>query len=157
MKGRTLIAFPLEWPIFMRRRLKQAADLHSSRIGQWLVLQQLRDEHRALRLARVVAVYRRKRDFFAQALQRHLAGFATWQVPAGGLFFWLELARAIDTRTLLPGAIQRGVVFMPGEPFYPICAHAHGTLRLNFSYADEEQTERGLAILAALLAHAPRT
>jgi len=133
-------------------RLKQAADLHSSRISQWLVLEQLRDPHRMDRLARVVATYRHKRDFFANALERHLGKFATWQLPPGGLFFWITLARPLDTRTLLPEAIQRGVAFMPGEPFYPSVSEHCGTLRLNFSHADEEKTERGLAILAALLA-----
>jgi 2-aminoadipate transaminase len=132
-------------------RLKQAADLHSSRISQWLVLEQLRDPHRLDRLARVVAIYRHKRDFFANALERHLGKFATWQLPPGGLFFWLTLARPIDTRVLLSEAIQRGVAFMPGEPFYPDLSKTCGTLRLNFSHADEEKTERGLAILAALL------
>jgi DNA-binding transcriptional MocR family regulator len=67
------------------------------------------------------------------------------------LFFWLELNRCIDTRTFLPKAIERGVAFMPGEPFYAENKGARGTLRLNFSHASEEQSERGLAILAELI------
>ena len=132
-------------------RLKQAADLHSSRISQWLVLQQLRDAHRDKRLAGVVATYRSKRDYFAGALERHLGNLATWQLPPGGLFFWVTLARHMDTRTLLPEAIRRGVAFMPGEPFYPDMPESCGALRLNFSHASEEQVERGLSILAELL------
>ncbi|MFL6579422.1 MAG: PLP-dependent aminotransferase family protein [Burkholderiales bacterium] len=132
-------------------RLKQAADLHSNRISQWLVLQQLRAADRGERLGGVVAVYRRKRDYFASALERHLGNLATWQLPPGGLFFWLTLARHMDTRTLLPEAIERGVAFMPGEPFYPHMPKSSGALRLNFSHASEENTERGLAILAELL------
>jgi 2-aminoadipate transaminase len=132
-------------------RLKQAADLHSNRISQWLVLQQLRAADRGERLAAVVAAYRRKRDYFASALERHLGDLATWQLPAGGLFFWLTLARHVDTRNLLPEAIQRGVAFMPGEPFYPHMPTSSGALRLNFSHASEEKIERGLSILAELL------
>ena len=132
-------------------RLKQAADLHSSRISQWLVLQQLRDAHRDERLAGVVAIYRSKRDYFAGALERHLGNLATWQLPPGGLFFWVTLARHMDTRTLLPEAIRRGVAFMPGEPFYPDTPESCGAFRLNFSHASEQQVERGLSILAELL------
>lgn len=135
-------------------RLKQAADLHSSRIGQWLVLQQLSSPERADRLARLVQVYRRKRDRFAGALRRHLGSIATWQTPPGGLFFWLTLERNIDTRALLPEALRRGVAFMPGEPFFPQGPPRCGALRLNFSHADEAQTERGLATLAELLREA---
>lgn len=133
------------------KRLKQAADLHSNRISQWLVLQQMRDAGRNERLAEVAATYRRKRNYFAGALERHLGDLATWQMPPGGLFFWLSLARHMDTRTLLPEAIRRGVAFMPGEPFYPDLPESCGALRLNFSHANEEQIERGLSILAELL------
>jgi 2-aminoadipate transaminase len=132
-------------------RLKQAADLHSNRISQWLVLQQMHAAGRDERLAGVAATYRRKRDYFAGALERHLGNLATWQTPRGGLFFWLTLARQRDTRTLLPEAISRGVAFMPGEPFYPELPESCGALRLNFSHADEEQIEQGLATLAELL------
>jgi 2-aminoadipate transaminase len=75
-------------------------------------------------------------------------------MPPGGLFFWLTLARALDTRTLLPEAIRRGVAFMPGEPFHPEMPEGCGALRLNFSHADATQTDRGLATLAQLLAEA---
>jgi DNA-binding transcriptional MocR family regulator len=132
-------------------RLKQAADLHSNRISQWLVLEQLRDGQRTDRLARVVSTYLNKRDFFAKALERHLGKFATWEMPPGGLFFWLKLTRPCNTRTLLPEAIRRGVAFMPGEPFYPDLPESCSSLRLNFSHADEEKTERGLAVLASIL------
>ena len=132
-------------------RLKQAADLHSNRISQWLVLQQLRSPARAERLESVVSLYRRKRDYFAEALQRHLASVATWEVPPGGLFFWLRLNRARDTRALLSEAIAHRVAFMPGEPFFPDNPNSCGSLRLNFSHAAEADIERGLTTLAPLL------
>jgi DNA-binding transcriptional MocR family regulator len=131
--------------------LKQAADLHSSRVSQWLVLEQLRDPGRAQRAEGLRGNYRRKRDQFAAALARHLGRSASWEVPPGGLFFWLTLERPVDTRTLLPEALRRGVAFMPGELFYPHSPQGRGVLRLNFSHADADQAERGLAILAELL------
>jgi 2-aminoadipate transaminase len=67
------------------------------------------------------------------------------------LFFWLTLARQMDTRTLLPEALRRGVAFMPGEPLYPELPEICGGLRLNFSHADEVQIEKGLSVLAELL------
>jgi 2-aminoadipate transaminase len=134
-------------------RLKQAADLHSSRVSQWLVLQQLNDPAREERKAAIVAAYRRKRDAFARSLERHLGDLATWDVPRGGLFFWLTLDRPLDTRSLLPRALERGVAFMPGEPFFPGPERAAGALRLNFSHAPQEQADRGLQILADLLRH----
>lgn len=131
-------------------RLKQAADLHSSRISQWLVGEQLAAPTRGERLAALRAGYRSKRDLFDAALRRHFSGLADWQLPPGGLFFWLRLRRPVDTRTLLPEAISRGVIFMPGENFHADGDEGVGTLRLNFSLASEEDMEAGLARLAEL-------
>ena len=132
-------------------RLKQAADLHSSRLGQRLVLDQLLHPARAERLEFLVDFYRRKRDFFAECLEEHFGAFASWKIPEGGLFFWLKLDRCVDTRTLLQQALSDGVAFMPGEHFYPH-PEKSGKLRLNFSHASEEQIDRGLGLLAKLLA-----
>ncbi|MBS1169100.1 MAG: GntR family transcriptional regulator [Burkholderiaceae bacterium] len=132
-------------------RLKQAADLHSSRVSQWAVLNFLNDPGYADRLKNVAELYRRKRDDFAAALKRHFSGLAQWQMPAGGLFFWLTLNNSIDTEKLLPTAIERGVAFVPGKPFYANEAESHGTLRLNFSHASREQMDTGLSILASML------
>jgi 2-aminoadipate transaminase len=137
-------------------RLKQAADLHSSRVSQWLVLQQLQHPQRATRLAGLASDYRRRRDAFAALLALHLADLATWVIPPGGLFFWLTLAHPLDTRNLLPRAIERGVAFMPGEPFFSGAAATTGMLRLNFSHASERDADRGLRILAELLREADK-
>ncbi|OIR08739.1 2-aminoadipate transaminase [mine drainage metagenome] len=132
-------------------RLKQAADLHSNRVSQWLVLQQLNDPACEQRLHLLARRYRERRDTFEAALRRHFGDLASWQVPPGGLFFWLTLNRCIDTRLLLPKAIEEGVAFMPGEPFFPAAVESSGQLRLNFSHASEEQADVGLARLAALI------
>lgn len=136
-------------------RLKQAADLHSNRVSQWLVLQQLNDPERNRHMEELVEHYRKRRDAFDAALRRHFSELAHWQTPPGGLFFWLTLNRCIDTRALLPKAIKEGVAFMPGESFLPTAVDRCGQLRLNFSHASESQAEIGLERLAALIRRAP--
>jgi DNA-binding transcriptional MocR family regulator len=132
-------------------RLKQAADLHSNRVSQWLVLQQLNDPERSKHLDELADHYRQRRDAFEVALRHHFGDLASWQTPPGGLFFWLTLKRCIDTRQLLPKAIEAGVAFMPGEPFLPFDTSGCGQLRINFSHASEAQAELGLGKLAALV------
>jgi 2-aminoadipate transaminase len=144
-----LVASPELLPYLTR--LKQAADLHTNRMSQWLVLQQLRKPERQERLTALAQTYRQRRDAFDAALKRHLGTLASWQIPPGGLFFWLTLNQKLDTRLLLADAIEAGVAFMPGEPFMPIETQGTGQLRLNFSHANEAQAERGLAALATLI------
>jgi 2-aminoadipate transaminase len=115
------------------------------------VLQQLNDPACEQRLNELAWRYRERRDAFEAALRRHFGDLANWQMPPGGLFFWLTLNRRIDTRQLLPKAIEQGVAFMPGEPFMPMMVESCGQLRLNFSHASEVQAESGLAKLAALV------
>jgi DNA-binding transcriptional MocR family regulator len=76
---------------------------------------------------------------------------ANWQIPQGGLFFWLTLKQPLDTRQMLPLALEQQVAFMPGEAFMPEPTRGTGQIRLNFSHADRDQTQVGLAKLAGLV------
>ncbi len=129
-------------------RLKQATDLHTNRFGQWLAHGHLTSPGLAERLTHLRSAYSAKRDAMDTALTEHFGELAEWTAPPGGLFFWLRLRTAADTRTLLPAMLERGVAFMPGEVFFPATAPARGYMRLNFSHASAEQMHTGLALLA---------
>lgn len=132
-------------------RLKQAADLHSNRLSQQLVLSLLTRSDYQQRLTRVKAAYREKRDHFDSLLRQYFSNLAEWSRPDGGLFFWLKLTTRIDTRNLLSQAIAHGVAFMPGEPFFPEADTGDSYIRLNFSHASASDSAAGLEILAELI------
>lgn len=132
-------------------RLKQAADLHTNRPGQWLALDYLRSAEKPQRLARLQGFYRERRDAFAAALESEFADIAEWQVPSGGLFFWLKLKQVRDTRPLLQPALEAGVAFMPGEAFFAEEQPPLGYLRLNFSHTEPELMVEGLQRLRKVL------
>lgn len=136
------------------RALKQAADLHTCRMSQWQVLQWLGSERYARHLEEVRAFYRERRDGFARALTLHFSDIADWQIPQGGLFFWLRLKTPLDTRTLLDAALAQDVAFMPGEPFFAEPDRHRGLLRLNFSHVLPERLDTGLARLASVIREA---
>jgi len=133
--------------------LKQAADLHTNRLSQQLVLQQLHSADNKDRLTRLTDLYREKRDHFEAVLNQHFKGLAGWDQPLGGLFFWLRLKSVIDTNVLLEKTLQKRVAVMPGTPFFATDTDAYPALRLNFSHASEAQVEHGLAVLADLIRH----
>lgn len=146
-----MVCSPELYPALLK--LKQAADLHSSRISQRLVGQILNAPDAQVRLKTLQHLYRLKRDQFNDALSTHFGGLASWQIPAGGLFFWLRLntAEPVDTMALLSSAIEAGVTFMPGEPFFADGRDAAGYLRLNFSNADVEEYDAGLSLLSTIV------
>ncbi|WP_028239439.1 aminotransferase-like domain-containing protein [Stutzerimonas azotifigens] len=147
-----LIASPDLFPHLLR--LKQAADLHTNRVGQWQALQWLGSERYREHLAALRAFYRERRDAMQLALTEHFADLADWEVPQGGLFFWLALKRPVDTRALLPRALERQVAFMPGEPFFVEPERNPGYLRLNFSHVPPERLGEGLRRLAEVIREA---
>ncbi len=132
-------------------RLKQAADLHSCRISQQLILKLLQANNG--RNQKLTTFYRQRRDSFDLSLTASFSGIADWQRPVGGLFYWLTLRPefAIDTREILKRSIAAGVAFMPGEAFYPRGVKAVPSLRLNFSHASPQAADDGLYTLAKII------
>jgi len=147
-----LIASPDLFPHLLK--LKQSADLHTNRIGQWQALQWIGSEKYQQYLGELRGFYRQRRDAFQAALETHFADLADWNAPQGGLFFWLTLKQPLDTRTLLNEALANDVAFMPGEPFFPEPDKNLGHLRLNFSHIDPARLDEGLKRLAAVVRQA---
>ena len=133
-------------------RLKQAADLHSSRVSQRIVYGIVNDSQAQERITQLQTMYLDKRDDFNRVLKKHFDDLATWDVPAGGLFYWLTLKSStlIDTQKILQLAINVGVTFMPGEPFFSDGRQASNCFRLNFSSVAYQDMDGGLEKLAAV-------
>ena len=106
----------------------------------------LQDQHlQSLRRA-----YGSRLNAMDQALHEHLAGMARWRRPRGGYFFWLELPRIGDTRSLrkLAGEYQTG--FQPG-PVFSNRGSLQNWMRLSFAHYPEAEIAGGVSRLAALL------
>lgn len=131
-------------------RLKQAADLHTNRLSQFIVLQALQSGVVEQHVARNLPIYRERRDAMQATLERYLGDKADWVKPSGGLFFWLRLRQKTDGMALLNAALPRGLAFMPGDAFFA-GEPDHSALRLNFSHSNLDEIERGVKILADLL------
>jgi DNA-binding transcriptional MocR family regulator len=147
-----LIASPDLFPHLLK--LKQSADLHTNRIGQWQALQWIGSEKYQQHLSELRGFYRQRRDAFQSALETHFSDLAHWNMPQGGLFFWLTLKQPLDTRSLLNEALANDVAFMPGEPFFPDPDKNLGHLRLNFSHIDPARLDEGLKRLATVVRQA---
>jgi 2-aminoadipate transaminase len=78
-----------------------------------------------------------------RALQEHMPDGCSWSEPTGGFFTWLTLAAEIDTVAMRDAAIDAGVAYVPGSPFY-VDDGGRNELRFSFSRLDEEQL--GLAV-----------
>jgi 2-aminoadipate transaminase len=146
-----VVAPPALYPKLLQA--KQAADLHTSIFNQRIVYEVIRNGLLDAHVPTIRARYKAQRDAMQAALVKHLSGMATWQRPVGGMFFWLELQAGLDAMALLPQAVEAGMAFVPGEPFYA-SAPRRNTLRLSFVTVAADKIEAGVAALAAVLRHA---
>jgi DNA-binding transcriptional MocR family regulator len=106
-------------------------------------------------LDKVRAVYAKRAQTMGDALRRELGEAAEFVQPQGGLFVWARLTGAggklRDASELARRAIDRGVAFVPGAPFFakdPDLA----SFRLSFATADEDKIREGVARLAQAIA-----
>ena len=130
---------------------KQAADLHSPGFNQRMVAEVMKDGFLDRHVPTIRALYKSQRDAMLAALQREMQGLGVeWNTPDGGMFLWLRLPHGANAIDLLPKAVDKGVAFVPGAPFY--AAHPDPRcLRLSFVTASVEQIDTGIAALAAAI------
>ena len=124
-----LIAPPELYPKLLQA--KQAADLHTPGFNQRVVYEVVRNGFLDGHIPSIRALYKANRDAMAAALREFLPPGCTWQSPAGGMFFWIQLPPGLDAMALLPRAVDAGVAYVPGAAFYAHQPDAR-TLRLSF-------------------------
>jgi 2-aminoadipate transaminase len=133
---------------------KQFSDAHTSTFAQATAAQYLKAGRMPATLANVRKVYAERALAMGNALRRELGDAIAFTQPQGGLFFWARLTGAggkvVDGAELAKRAIEKGVAFVPGAPFYakdPDLA----TLRLSFATADVEKIEEGVKRLGTAI------
>ncbi|MBU2285748.1 MAG: PLP-dependent aminotransferase family protein, partial [Gammaproteobacteria bacterium] len=139
-------------PIFPKLlQAKQAADLHTPSFNQRMVTEVMKNDFLATHIPTIRALYKRQRDAMLAALAREMKGLdVEYNKPAGGMFLWLRLPAGTDAAALLPAAVERGVAFVPGAPFYAGESDPR-TLRLSFVTATVEEIDFAIAALGGLL------
>ena len=147
-----VIAPPELYPKLLQA--KQAADLHTPGFNQRVVVEVLKNDFLLRHVPGIRALYKSQRDAMMDALEQHMAGLdVQWTQPQGGMFVWLRLPEGLDAQTLLPQAVEAGMAYVPGAPFY---AHEpdRRTLRLSFVTSTTAQIEQGMAALARVVRQA---
>jgi 2-aminoadipate transaminase len=133
---------------------KQFSDAHTSTFAQATAAQYLKAGRMPATLAKVRKVYAERAQAMGDALRKELGDAIEFVQPQGGLFVWARLTGAggkvADGNVLAKRAIEKGVAFVPGTPFY--CANPdNATLRLSFATADVEKIREGVARLGQAL------
>ena len=125
---------------------KQSSDLCTPIFCQEIAASYLEKGLFDKNLKNTIDLYRGKRDLMLECLEKNMPEGVTWTRPEGGLFMFVTLPEYMNARELFDVAIQENVAFVTGDAF---CCDGGGlnTLRLNFSFASNEQIVEGIARL----------
>ena len=133
---------------------KQFSDAHTSTFAQATAAQYLQAGRMPATLEKVRSVYAQRARTMGDALRSKLGEAVSFVQPQGGLFVWARLTgaggRLADGHAYAQRAIEQGVAFVPGAPFF--CAQPDAaTFRLSFATAPEDKIVEGVARLARAL------
>jgi 2-aminoadipate transaminase len=129
---------------------KQSVNLQSSTLSQYIAMECIKRGVVDKTIERARELYKTKRDVMLEVLASELSELASWSKPIGGLFVFLWLNRKIDTKDLLPKAIEKGVAYVPGGAFF-VKKDGSNTMRLNFSYPSSTQIKEGIKRLTSVI------
>jgi DNA-binding transcriptional MocR family regulator len=133
---------------------KQFSDANSSTFAQATAAQYLKSGRMDANLKRARTVYAERAQALCEGLRTELGDAIEFVAPQGGLFVWARLTGArgqvADGNEFSRRAIEQGVAFVPGAPFY--CEQPDpATLRLSFATSDVEKIREGVSRLARAL------
>ena len=133
---------------------KQFSDAHTSTFAQATAAQYLKAGRMPATLNNVRKTYAERAKAMGEALTRELGDAVEFTQPQGGLFFWARLTsrggKVKDAGEFAKRAIEQGVAFVPGAPFY--AAHPDvATFRLSFATAGVDKILEGMGRLGKAL------
>ena len=131
---------------------KEGADLSSSVLDQAIVIGAISDGLIERRLPELRRFYRVRCAAMLDALERFAPPGSRWTKPIGGFFILMELSAGSDATAMLPDAIESGVAYVPGQPFF-VDGSGANTLRLAYSKESEESIADGVERMCRVFKH----
>lgn len=131
---------------------KQGSDVHTNVWAQRVCERMLRETDMNAHIARLQAIYREKANHMMAQLDEKLSGAVSYVRPEGGMFIWAKLPDEVPAREFARRCLEKKLAVVPGSAFYTDSAVDQPFVRLNFSTPTKEQIDRGVAVMAEVLA-----
>ena len=129
---------------------KQALDLCTNTFTQYIANEFIKIGSLDLHIMKICELYKPKRDIMMDAMKEFFPDGYTCIKPLGGMFAWATLPKGIDTEVMFLEALKQKVAYVHGKAF---CVDGSGerSMRLNFSYATNEQLKEGMCRLGSVI------
>ncbi|PXY00976.1 aminotransferase [Marinifilum breve] len=129
---------------------KQSSDLCTPTFVQKMAIRYMKSEHFESNLKKTIDLYHQRRDVMLAEMEKCMPEGVKWTHPEGGMFLFITLPEHMDALGLFHKAIEKKVAFVTGNVFY--CdGGGTNTMRLNFSYVNNEKAIAGIQRLAQII------
>lgn len=128
--------------------VKMQTDYGASSVSQWIMTELLTGGDYDIYLANLRKELKIRRDIALKSLEKNFSQIATWNEPAGGFYIWLKFNKKISIDKLFHNALKYKVLLNPGSIYDYSESNA---IRISYSYAEPEDIEKALEILAGLV------
>lgn len=129
---------------------KQASDLHTSNFTQYIIYEFLKSIELDHHIELITKAYGNQCRAMLEAIDEFFPKEVVCTRPDGGMFLWGKLPEGARSMNLFERAIDKKVIFVPGEPFYTVEKES-SSFRLNFSCVEEELGREGIYRLAGAI------
>ncbi|MCZ8521838.1 MULTISPECIES: aminotransferase-like domain-containing protein [Paenibacillus] len=133
--------------------VKEAADINTGTLTQRIAANFLQKDAFLSHLMHLRQEYTSRRDCMLEHLTEELGGVGEWTLPSSGMFIWMRLPATINAMELFRESVTtEKVTFFPGTVFaVNQSPAASSSIRLNFSFNNQDKIEEGIARLSRLV------
>lgn len=133
---------------------KQVTDVHTPMITQLMAYEFLCRHNIDELIVKMRANYAHKCATMLDAMEKYFPKNVKYTRPGGGLFIWCDLGEGVDTLALSKKAIEKKVVYVPGNTFMIDMDKPCSALRLNYSTMSDERIVEGIKRLGEIFTEA---
>ncbi len=125
---------------------KMTVDLHTNIFGQMVMHEYLSANDLDVHMEKIKDLYKDKAEKMMAAMAKYCPSEVSFTKPVGGMFIWATMPEGIKAVDVQAAALAKGVLVMPGDPFYEEQRGVR-TMRINYSNSTDEDIEKGVKIL----------
>ena len=129
---------------------KQSSDISTSGLLQRALERYLSSGAWEQNLQYLYNEYRQRFHRMAWMLEHYMPDEVVFHRPTGGLNFWLKLPEQLNSQMLYKSAMDRKIIFAPGDLFY-VRKPDENCVRLSIAAVKFNQIEDGIKLLAQMI------
>ena len=131
-------------------KLKRATERSDSFFLQTLLLEFIKKGYMDLHIRKMARIYCERKRVTDAAMREHFPRGFRWEVPVGGLSFWVEMPQGTMSADLLEHTVKYGVDFAPSKMFFAGKQDSH-YMRVAFSMLTKAQIKEGIKRMGAAI------